>query len=641
MNKVTFQTLEFHEILLEVSGYALTDKGKETILACKPSNDKRLITHWHQEVDEAKAILSSSGNVPIHTLNDVTQMLEQAKKGMLIRADQFSRLASFLDHCTKLKRFMKGKEIMAPTISLYAWSIADLTILEEELHRVIRHGQVDDYASKALAKIRKKIASKSMKIKEKIDHMTKSAKFKPYMQDKLVVEKNGRYTLPIKKENRNKVKGSIVDQSSSGATLFIEPEEVTVHQEELHILKISEEQEVEQILYTLTNTVTSYEQELSIAMETMHKYDVIFAKAKYSQHINGKSVTINEEDIINLQEARHPLLREQAVPLTITMDSDDRSLVITGPNTGGKTVTLKTVGLLVIMAQAGIHIPASKGSTLPLYQHVLVDIGDGQNIKENLSTFSSRLVNIIEVMRQANEYSLVLLDELGSGTDPGEGMGLATAILDQLADKGARILATTHYSEMKDYAEGKQGFINAAMEFDVDTLQPTYKLILGATGKSQAFDIALKLGLHPKILEKAYAITYKQEKTFHVDDTCLRKLDYSQQVAVNRYGKVSRSKGKVDHTSAEFQMGDNVTIQATGETAIVYKGPDQRGNYIVQIKGEKQTINHKRLKLHIPAKELYPEDYDFDIIFKSKEYRKIKHQMGKKHVEGQYLEEEE
>ncbi|MFD2925101.1 endonuclease MutS2 [Halobacillus naozhouensis] len=642
MNAETFQTLDFHEILQKVSDYAWTDKGKETILAFKPSFDKRLITHRHQEIDEAKAILASPGNVPIHTLSDVTHLLQQAKKGMLIRADQFSQLASFLDHCTKLKRYMKGKEFLAPTISLYAWSITDLSTLEEEIQRVIRYGQVDDYASKSLAKIRKQIMAKSTKLKEKVDQMTKSSKLKPYMQEKMVIEKDGRYTLPIKKESRNKIKGTVVEQSSSGATLFIEPEEITVHMEELHMLKISEEQEIEQILYNLTNKVVDCEQELSIAMETMHKYDVIFAKAKYSQHINGKSVALNGEHIIDLQEARHPLLGEQAVPLTIMMNSEIQSLVITGPNTGGKTVALKTVGLLVVMAQTGLHIPVGKESTLPLYQHVLVDIGDGQNIKENLSTFSSRLVNIIEVLRQANDQSLVLLDELGSGTDPGEGMGLATAILDALADKGARILATTHYSEMKDYAVNKRGFLNAAMEFDIDTLKPTYRLIMDATGESQAFDIALKLGLHPKIIERAYAITYKQEKEFPMDDSLLRKLDYTQQVAVNRYRrKVTHSEVEAARTLAEFQMGDNVTVQSTGETAIVYKGPDQRGNYIVQIKGEKHTINHKRLKLHIPAKELYPDDYDFDTIFKSKEYRRIKHQMARKHVEGLSLEEEE
>ncbi|UOQ92559.1 endonuclease MutS2 [Halobacillus shinanisalinarum] len=642
MNTKSYQSLEFKEILEETAGYALTNEGREEILAIVPSRSKRLISHLHLEIEEAKVILAGSGNVPIHSLSDVTYMIEQAKKGMFIRADQFARLVSFLNHCTKLKRFMNGKEMIAPTISLYAWSIADLTLLEEEIHRIIRHGQVDDYASSHLAKIRKQKTAKYTKLKEKIDQMTKSAKYKPLMQEKMVVEKGGRYTLPIKRESRNKVKGTVIDESSSGATIFIEPDEITVQQEELQMLKLSEEQEVEQILYVLTNEVVAYEQELSVAIDTMHKYDVIFAKAKYSKQVNGNSVVLNDESVIDLKAARHPLLGEQAIPLTITLDGEIQSLLITGPNTGGKTVTLKTVGLLSLMAQSGLHIPAAKGSSLPLFQHILVDIGDGQNIQENLSTFSSRLVNIIEVIKQANDHTLVLLDELGSGTDPGEGMGLATAILDQLADKGSTILATTHYSEMKEYANTKQGFLNAAMEFDVGTLKPTYKLTLGASGKSQAFDIALKLGLHPQIIEKAYAITYKKATHFHVDEAKLGKMEYMQQIAVNRYGqRQAKSQEKNDDKASQFQMGDNVTVQATGETAIVYKGPDKKGNYIVQIKGEKQTINHKRLKLHIPASELYPDDYDFDIIFKSKEYRKIKHQMGRKHIEGLSLDEEE
>ncbi|MFZ0475198.1 MAG: endonuclease MutS2, partial [Halobacillus sp.] len=264
----------------------------------------------------------------------------------------------------------------------------------------------------------------------------------------------------------------------------------------------------------------------------------------------------------------------------------------------------------------------------------------GQSIEENLSTFSSRLVNLIDILREANDHSLLLLDEIGSGTDPGEGMGLATAILDKLSEKGATILATTHYSEMKEYARRKPGFMNGAMEFDLETLKPTYRLHLGTSGRSQAFDIAHKLGLHPEILNQAYSITYKQEGDFQVSDQKLKEAEYKRQAAVNRYRR-----GKTPRVPAtekpHFQMGDNVIIQATGETAIVYKGPDQTGNYVVQVKGEKFTYNHKRLKLHIRAEDLYPEDYDFDIIFKSKEYRKVRKQLDRKHVEGLILEEED
>ncbi|MGI8314869.1 endonuclease MutS2 [Halobacillus mangrovi] len=639
MNQRTYQTLEFIEILEEVSRYALTKEGKETIRSSTPSRDRKLLERQHEEVKEANAILNISGNVPIHTLDDVTYMIEQGKKGLYIRANQFAGLISFLDHCSKLKRFMADKAIPAPTIHLYASSIADLSQLEEDILQTIRHGQVDDHASKNLTKIRKQISVKQSRLKERLEAQAK--KYKSYMQESQPVEKNGRYTLPIKRENRNKVKGSIIDQSSSGATVFIEPDEMTKLQEELHLLKMNEEHEVEQILYTLTAEVIGHEHELNIAIETMHHYDVIFAKAKYSRSIKGNAPIFSEGFSVNVKEARHPLLGEKAVPLSVQLMETEQALLITGPNTGGKTVTLKTIGLLCLMAQTGLPIPVNAGTVLPIFQHIFVDIGDGQSIEENLSTFSSRLVNLIDILKEANDHSLLLLDEIGSGTDPGEGMGLATAILDQLAEKGSTILATTHYSEMKEYAREKPGFINGAMEFDVETLKPTYKLLLGTSGKSQAFDIAHKLGLHPEILKHAYKITYKQEADFDIDQERLKQEDFRKQITVNRYARNKAVLKKKPAASSKYQMGDNVMIPSEEEMGIVYTGPDEKGNYVVQVKGEKRTYNHKRLKLHIPAKELYPEDYDFDIIFKSKEYRKIRKQLDRKHVEGLILEDEE
>ncbi|WP_052158943.1 DNA mismatch repair protein, partial [Halobacillus sp. BBL2006] len=535
MNQRTYQTLEFIEILENVSSYAFTKEGKESIRHASPSRDRKQLERQHDEVKEAIAILNVSGNVPIHTLDDVSYMIDQGKKGVYIRANQFSSLLSFLDHCTKLKRFMADKAIIAPAIHLYASSIADLSQLEEDILQSIRHGQVDDHASKALAKIRKQIGIKQTRLKERLEAQAK--KYKTYMQESQPVEKNGCYTLPVKRENRNKVKGSIVDQSSSGATVFIEPEEITRIQEELQLLKMNEEHEVEQILYSLTGEVIRHEQELQIAIETMHHYDILFAKAKFSRSIKGSTPIFSEGFAMNVMEARHPLLGEKAVPLTVHLDETEQALLITGPNTGGKTVTLKTIGLLCLMAQTGLPIPAKEATVLPIFQHILVDIGDGQSIEENLSTFSSRLVNLIDILKEANDHSLLLLDEIGSGTDPGEGMGLATAILDQLAEKGSTILATTHYSEMKEYARNKPGFINGAMEFDLKTLKPTYKLLLGTSGKSQAFDIAHKLGLHPDILKHAYQITYKQESSFEVDEQSLKQEAYRRQVASNRYAR--------------------------------------------------------------------------------------------------------
>lgn len=645
MNQQTIDVLGYQDILQEVGSYAITNRAKKTVEELRPSTNKKKIEHDLNEVHEALQIMKISSSVPLHTLNDMEQYIELAKKGLYIRADQFTKILSFLDHCSKLKRFMKDKNYVAPIISLYAESIEDLSQLELEISRCLRHGQVDDYASKELLSTRKQLSIHLTRIKEKAQSMAKSKSFTPFLQEETVLERNGRFVIAVKREYRNKIKGTIIDSSASGATLFMEPKELEDMQELIDILKVSEELEVEKILYELTEKFLVHEYTLRIAMDTMHHYDVIFAKAKHSMSIGGEFPLLNEDYLIHIKGARHPMLKANAVPLSLQFGENDRALVITGPNTGGKTVTLKTIGLLTMMAQTGLFIPAEQGSTLHIFHRIFVDIGDGQSIEQNLSTFSSRLLNIIDILKKTDDQSLILLDELGSGTDPSEGMALAIVILEQLFDKGATLFATTHYSEMKDFADQKEGFVNGSMEFDIETLRPTYRLLLGQSGKSQAFDIALKLGLHPKLIEKASQITYKNNNLLplHLNKAEFNDLHYVQQITTNKYARKTKlnKEEKEEEGISKFEQGDNVTILATDETGIVYKGPDNLGNYIVQVKGEKKTFNHKRLKLHIKGSELYPVNYDFDIIFKSKEYRKVKNQLNKKHVEGVNLVEEE
>ncbi|MCD8501883.1 MAG: endonuclease MutS2 [Bacillaceae bacterium] len=611
-------------------------------MSSTPSNNKKQIDRMLQEVEEAAKIVKITSSVPIHSLDEVQSSLVQAEKGLCLKPDQLTKVLTFLEHCKKLKRFMRDKEAVAPIITSYALSIENLQTLEDELTRSLKHGQIDDYATPELAKIRRHLRQKQAEVKEKAEEMVRSKKFATFLQEKHVIEKNGHYALPIKKEFKNKVAGQVIDVSASGATVFIMPNNVADLQGEVDLLKLSEENEVQQILYTLTGLVLEKGQEMTVAMDTMHHYDVIFAKAKFGIRMKGVIPVLNEEYIVDLKKARHPLLGEMAVPLSIRLGMDDRALVITGPNTGGKTVTLKTVGLLTMMAQTGFMIPAEEGSNLHLFTRIYADMGDGQSIDENLSTFSSRLKNIIHILEETNDNTLVLLDELGSGTDPKEGMALAQIIMEQLVEKGATLLATTHYSELKNLAQTKKGFINGSMEFDLDTLKPTYRLLLGETGNSQAFHIAVKLGMHPILVEKARRLTgaevgEEQAKFFSEKESYGQS--YQKQIAVNKYGRAVPTT-KRSTAIPMFDQGDNVKVSPTGETGIVYKGPDERGNYIVQVKGEKQSINHKRLSLYIRAKVLYPEDYDFDIVFKSKEYRKKKHLMERKFVEGLSINEE-
>lgn len=641
LNKKTFEVLEFSKIIDEMVQFALTEEGKQELLKLAPSMNKRQIEMRLDEVTEAVEILKISSSVPIHALDGINNVLAGMDKGVPLRVDQLSKLYFLIEECRKLKSFMKDKVYVAPRVTLYVHSIEDIPKLADEINRCVRNGRVDDYASKELLRIRKQILIQEERIKDKVQSIAKSPKYKSCLQDHVVSSRQGRYVLPVKKEFKGKIRGEVLDMSASGATLYIEPEEVRVQQEQLLFLQMEEEKEIEQILWELTGLAQAYEPQLRLAVETMVYYDVLFAKAKYSRSMDGVSPIINEEHRIILKNAVHPLLGSVAVPLSLVIGEDYHALLITGPNTGGKTVTIKTVGLLTLMAQCGLHIPAERGSEISIFQKILLDIGDGQSLEQNLSTFSSHITNIIDILKETNDHTLVLLDELGSGTDPGEGMGLATVILEQLYDKGATLLATTHYSEIKQFAEEREGFMNGAMEFDLESLKPTYRLVVGKGGESQAFSIALKLGMHPSLIERAHRITYRADKSYDYDyqsndPTYLRDLE--KQVIVNKYKKRNHTRKSVmtEKIPAKklFQKGDNVKVSATDEFGIVYQGPDEKGNYLVQIKGVMQSISHKRLTLYVAASELYPEDYDFDIIFKSKEYRKQDQLMKRKYVEG-------
>ena len=641
MNEQTYAVLGYDKIKEEIAGFALTESGRIKAREMQPSTNLQQITSWQEEVSEAIEILKISSSVPIHGLEGMEMVLKGFNKGIPLRTEQLVLLLSFLETCNKIRRFMKDKEYVAPRVSAYVHAIQELPELAAEIQRCIRNGQIDDYASKELLKVRKQIGIQEERLKEKLNQLLKSAKIKPFLQEAVISQRNGRYVVPVKKEYRGKVRGAVLDTSASGSTLFVEPEEIGSFQDQMEWLYLDEQAEVEKVLFALTGLAEGKEKEILIAIETMVHYDYLFSKAKYCRSIDATRVRILEDPSIIFNDARHPLLGEKAVPLTIEIGKDYHALVITGPNTGGKTVSIKTAGLLSLMAQSGLLLPVGEGSSAGIFHKVLVDIGDGQSIEQNLSTFSSRIVNIIEILKVTNDKSLVLLDELGSGTDPGEGMGLATAILENLNNKGATIFATTHYSEIKDFADNHEDFMNGSMEFNLETLKPTYRLRIGKGGESQAFAIALKLGMHPKLIERAHRITYKSEKDytelFTNDPAALKARE--QQIIVNRH-KRKKSSTVWKKPIKQFEMGDSVHVLSIGELGVIYKGPDSQGNYLVQVRDGKIEVNYKRLKLNLPASELYPEDYDFSIIFESKEHRKLLNQMGKKHIDESVIRED-
>ncbi|MFB6468487.1 endonuclease MutS2 [Cytobacillus sp. Hz8] len=640
MNAKSMEALQFPEIKEEIASYAISELGKEEVLNLKPSFNKKQMEAWLQEVTEAKRILQISSSVPIPNLKGINQIVQQLHSGNTLRPQQLMELYELIICINRMKKFMKDKEYAAPVITTYVYSMIDLQLIEKEIIRCIRNGQVDDYASKELLKVRKQITILEERMKARIESILKSSKYRSFFQEHIVSVRNGRYVIPVKKEYRKNIKGSVLDTSSSGSTVYVEPVEIGNIQDEVEWLKMQEEAEEQKVLMILTGLVEQHEHEIRLAVETMVHYDVIFAKAKYSEAIEGTAPQINEHPTIILNAARHPLLKDNAIPLNFRIGEGYDALVITGPNTGGKTVTLKTVGLLTVMAQSGLHIPAGPGSEVAIFKQILVDIGDGQSIEQSLSTFSSRIKNIIDILGETNTKTLVLLDELGSGTDPAEGMGLATSILEELFAKGATLLATTHYSEIKAFASEKEGFENGAMEFDPESLQPTYRLIIGKGGESQAFTIALKLGMHPKLIERAHEITYKEKKEYQ-PSPLFSKRGLERQLAMDgKYlDKQKHQKREEKHeVIIPYKLGDNVKIPSINKFGIVSKPANDMGEVEVLVKGKKMLFNHKRLELFIKSEDLYPEDYDMDIIFETKSDRKLRKQMEKRHIEGDVIE---
>lgn len=642
MNNKAIELLEYNKIKEVLKGYALSDMAKERIERLEPYVDINIIRKNMIETTEARAIVDINSSVPIHSLTGIKAVRDKIEKGMILSPEDLDMISELLKEVKRLKIFMLDKEQVAPTISLYALSTSELGGLREEIEKSIVRGRVDDRATSKLYKIRKRIIILEDKIKSKLDSVLRNEKYKGYLQDSLVSQRNGRYVIPIKSEYRKDMDGNIHDRSQSGSTVFVEPAEVKKIQDELDFEKFEEEKEVYKILSNLTNFVCDNIKEIKVNIEVMSNYDYIFAKGKYSKAIEGREVDFNNRNYINIKDAKHPLLGKDAVPLNFVVGEDYKGVIITGPNTGGKTVALKTVGLLTLMAQTGLHIPVAKGSEVGVFAEVLVDIGDGQSIEQNLSTFSSHIKNIISILNCADEYSLVILDEVGSGTDPSEGMGIAVAILEELYKKGAVICATTHYSEIKDFAQNHIGFINGSMEFDINTLKPLYKLNIGKAGESNAFLIALRLGMDKDIIERAHAVTYKEEKIYleykEQNENVIKKekdlVIHQEKVEKLKSAEKREKLNEIKDTKLSFNIGDCVYISFMNRTGIICEGENSKGEYGVMVMKKKIKINKKRLSIYIDKEELYPEEYDLDIVFKSKDYRKKDKLMNKKHVKG-------
>lgn len=642
MIKKMYETLEFDKVLTILEECALSEKAKDRIKKLTPFLSESEVSRHLNETTEAKHIIENYGTPPLSAMVELEKSLALIGKGTLLMPEQLENTAQFLTACRRLKGYLKKAEGSSTSVAAYGNSIYDLSDVEDEINRAIRGSQLDDKASPALANIRRKIANAGIQVKSKLDSLLRNNK--NWFSEGFVSIRNGHYTLPVKREYKNQISGTVIDVSQSGSTYFIEPAAAKKLQEELSLLHIEEENEVRRILYILTALVEEHMQFINVNIEAMECLDFIFAKAKLSVSMKAIPISVSTERKIEIIRGRHPLLKTgNIVPLDFHIGGNCKGIIITGPNTGGKTVALKTIGLLSLMAQSGLHVPA-EGGCFTMNNYVLADIGDGQSITENLSTFSSHITNIIQVLNIADDQSLVLLDELGSGTDPAEGMGLAIAIIEDLAEKNCLFVATTHYPEIKDYAKSTPGLVNARMSFDLQSLMPLYQLEIGEAGESCALYIARRLGLPQRIIERAGIAAYgdkhteKSIKTAHYyPNNDLRIQDNKPlQAEENKFAgkRIQKQEVKKSQTatgSVNFNIGDSVMVYPQKMIGIVFQKANEKGDIGVQIKGKKLLLNHKRLKLHVPASELYPENYDFSIIFDTVENRKKRHDMARKH----------
>lgn len=608
MNNKTMEKLNYTKLKELVKSYCVSSLGKELIDKLNPSSDIKQVNRRLEETSEGRRLLDASYHIPLEGVFNINPLIEKMDKGGVLEPSELVTIGDFLRGCRKIKNFIKDKEGYAETLSAYGENITALEFIEDEINISIKGSIVDSNASKELRKIRNKIDLCEGKIKERLERFIKNPSNKEALQEFFVSERNGKFTVPIKASYKNKVDGTIIETSSKKTTVFIEPSVVSKYSLELASLKVEENIEEYKILAEITEMIYGKIKEIKINIEVIAEYDMIMAKAKYSKEINGIKPKLNEVGYIKIINGKYPLINKP-VPLNFEIGKLYRSLIITGPNAGGKTVVLKTVGLLTLAVQSGFHIEADEGTEMAIFNRIFVDIGDEQSVENALSTFSSHVKNLSEIIKESNKNTLLLFDEIGSGTEPNEGAALAIAILEELYKKGCITIATTHYGEIKNFSNNHPDFENAAMEFKLDTLEPLYKLHIGKSGDSNALYIAKKMGISDKIIEKTKR--YIENKDYNYD-----LIDES---------KVSKEKIHLNNKEEiyEYKQGDKVTLLDNNKSGIVYKERDRENNLIIMVNKEFIKVNYKRLKLEIKAEELYPEGYDMNQLFISFKERKL------------------
>lgn len=591
MNDKTLKVLEYYKIIEKVAEKAESELGKEMVRSIKPKTEIMEVDYLQKETDEALKLLVKKGRPPLYGIQDISRELKIAEIGGVLDPGGLLKVADSLRVTRGLKGYIKEAKDEGitdyPILQELIDSLRVFKDIEDEINNaIISEEEISDNASPALRSIRRQIISKNESLRNKLNSIISSPKYAKYLQDSIVTIREGRYVVPIKAENKRYFQGIVHDQSSSGATLFIEPMAVVELNNELRELEIKEREEIERILKELTSLVSEKAEDIRNNIKALQRIDYIFAKGKYALEINGIKPILNKEGYVNIKKGRHPLLDPRSVvPIDVYLGKDFNTLVITGPNTGGKTVTLKTVGLLTIMAQSGLHIPAEFNSEIGVFDKVFADIGDEQSIEQSLSTFSSHMTNIVGILEEICPNSLVLFDELGAGTDPTEGAALAMSILDHLLKMDIRTIATTHYSQLKVYALTTDRVRNASVEFDVETLSPTYRLLIGVPGKSNAFEISQRLGLQSYIIEYAKTLVSKENVEF---EDVLQAIDKDRRIIEENRQEAEKLKAELNRLKRELEEEKEKT--RTSREKIITEAKEEARRILRNAKEESEGI---------------------------------------------------
>jgi len=630
-------TIDFDKMKEKWADYAATEFAREKIKNIIPALSENELHKMIRETTESRSIIEKCGMpVPV-SLDGIHEILSEAKAGGCLTPEQLEHFDRMLAAVSRMKGYLERGINYEIPLAYYAENLQTMDFIRETIAVQISNSAVHDRASGLLMSIRGEVARTESKMKEKAESCLRANK--NFMSDNFCTLRNGRLCLPVKKEYRMKIPGKVLDKSSTGSTLFIEPDLVAKYQDELLQLHIEEENEVFRILYTISAMIAEQSDAAEENIRVIEQLDFIFSKGRLSLELKAVEPTINTKRRIMLKDARHPLLKkETCVPLQFSLGGNISGIVITGPNTGGKTVAIKTVLLICMMAQCGLHVPCTEAD-ICMCTDYLWDIGDGQNLSENLSTFSAHITNVLKILSKAGSESLVIIDELGSGTDPAEGQGIAIAILEELQKTECLFLVTTHFAEVKTYAEDTPGICNARMTFNEETLQPLYQMVIGEAGESCALTIAHRLGMPERMILSAAKAAYGEEAAERYP--FLKFLKTGAISAEN--GKKAETIKKMKKTSKtvqagtlpdKYNIGDSVMIYPDKRIVIICHKINDKGYLQVQMPGEKTWVSHKRVKLHVAASQLYPDDYDFSIVFDSVRNRKLRHDMERKYTEG-------